>query len=415
MSLTDRVINGLKPSDKLIKRNDQDGLNLVVHPTGRKVWWLQYRFQGKQKTLVLGPYPAIGLADARMRAAAAKARLIDGIDPAAEKQRLRHNLPTEDQSSFREIVDEWFSKRKAKFSEKHAANVWGRVERIILPAIGALRLKEITTQHLYDLLKPIEARGAYETAHRVFQTIGATMRYAIKIGKCERDITADMRGMLEPRNEKHHPTITEPLKVGQLLRVIDGYDGYFITKCALKMAPLVFVRPGELRAARWDEFALDNSEWRIPAKRIKMKDIHIIPLARQTIQILRELREASGHCEFLFPSVRSAQRIISDNTVNAALRRLGYAQDELTGHGFRSMASTLLNQMGWDKDWIERQLAHSERNSVRAAYNFADFLPQRQIMMQAWADYLDQLRENTSSVAPAPRTLGPHAQLYVTT
>ena len=276
---------------------------------------MQYRFEGKQKTLVLGPYPAIGLADARTRAAAAKAQLIDGIDPAAEKQRLRHNLPTADQSLFGEIATEWFNKRKAKFSEKHAANVWGRIERIILPAIGSMRIKEITTQHLYDLLKPIEARGAYETAHRVFQAIGGTMRYAIKIGKCERDITADMRGMLEPRNEKHHPTITDPLKVGQLLRVMDGYDGYFIVKCALKIAPLTFVRPGELRGARWDEIALDNAEWRIPAERMKMKEIHIVPLARQTIQVLQELKEASGHCDFLFPSIRSTKRVISTTTL----------------------------------------------------------------------------------------------------
>lgn len=415
MSLTDRVITGLKPKGKMYKKADRDGLVLIVPPSGRKVWWLQYRFAGKQKVLTIGPYPTIGLADARVRANEAKAMLLNGIDPSAEKKRKLHNLPTGDMSSFSEIAHEWFEKRKAKYSPKHAANVWRRFEGVIFPAIGSMRIKEITTRHLYDMFKPIEARGAYETAHRVFQGIGGVMRYAVKIGKCDRDITADMRGMLEPRTEKHHPTITEPLKVGQLLRAIDGYDGYFITKCALKLAPLVFVRPGELRGSRWSEFALDNAEWRIPAERIKMKEIHIVPLARQAVQVLRELREASGHCEFLFPSVRSAQRIISDNTVNAALRRLGYAQDELTGHGFRSMASTLLNEMGWDKDWIERQLAHSERNSVRAAYNFADFLPQRQMMMQAWADYLDQLRENTSGTAPVPHTLGPHAQLYRTT
>jgi integrase len=401
MKLTDRVVNSLKPKSKLYKVVDGDCLVLVVKPSGYKVWRFEYKTNGKQKSLTIGPYPAIGLADARGKAQDARKRIVEGIDPASEKRRIAGNLPTGDESSFGEIAMMWFEKKQAGFSEGHAANVKSRMDRIIIPALGAMRIKEITPRHLYDLFRPIEARGAYETAHRVYQVIGNVFRYAIKLGKCERDITADMRGMLEPRTEKHHPTITDPIKVGKLLRAIDGYDGYFVVACALKLAPLTFVRPGELRGAEWREFNLESAEWRIPAERMKMKRPHIVPLAKQSLEILRELRKATGHCDYLFPSIRTTIRTISENTVNSALRQFGYTKEEFTGHGFRSMASTLLNQMGWNKDWIERQLAHEEGNSVRATYNFADFLPQRVIMMQAWADYLAILAANLSNAAPS--------------
>jgi integrase len=217
-------------------------------------------------------------------------------------------------------------------------------------------------------------------------------RYAIATGKAEHNIVADLRGALPPAKVKHHATLTDPRAVGQLLRAIHNYDGYFPVACALKLAPLVFVRPGELRGARWEEFDFGQAEWRIPAERMKMKEQHLVPLANQTAQILRELQTVTGQGKLLFPSLRDLNRPISDNTVNAALRRLGYAKEEITGHGFRSMASTLLNELGWNRDAIERQLAHWERNSVRAAYNFAEFLSERRKMMQAWADYLDSLR-----------------------
>ena len=235
-----------------------------------------------------------------------------------------------------------------------------------------------------------------ETAHRAMRTCGKIFRYAIATGRGERDITADLREAIPPHTAKHHATITDPREVGKLLRALENYQGQFPVACALKLSPLVFVRPGELRCAEWGEFDLDNAEWRIPAERMKMREQHIVPLARQAVEILAELRGVTGTGKFLFPSVRTGARPMSNNTVNAALRRLGYAKDEMTGHGFRSMASTLLNEQGWNRDAIERQLAHAERNSVRAAYNFAEFLPERRKMMQSWADYLDGLRKNAS-------------------
>lgn len=283
------------------------------------------------------------------------------------------------------------------------------MNEIVYPAIGSMPVGEVKPRDLLDFINPIEARGALETAHRVKQVCGAIFRFAIKLDLAERDITADMRGLIAPRHETHHPTITEPTKVGELLRAIDGFQGYFIVKCALRLAPLIFVRPGELRGARWDEFTLSNSEWRIPPERMKMKELHIVPLSRQAVEIIRELQKATGHGEYLFPSIRTNTRTISENSVNAALRRLGYTQEEFTGHGFRSMASTLLNQLGWNKDWIERQLAHSERNSVRAAYNFADFLPQRKKMMQSWSDYLDALRASRADTSIVDERYGPQA------
>ncbi len=407
MNVTDRVINGLKPKCKQYKKSVGNGLYIVVKSTGYKVWRYEYLFNGKPRTLTIGPYPAIGLADARVRMNAAKAELVDGRDPSGRK-RVKASGGKEGIATFESVGREWYSKQSLVFSEDHAKNVLSRLERIVYPAIGSLPVGEITPRDILDIVNPIEARGSLETAHRVKQVCGSILRYAIKLDLAQRDVTADMRGLLAPRQEKHHPTITEPTKVGELLRAIESYSGYFIVKCALKLSPLVFARPVELRAAKWEEFVLPNSEWRIPASRMKMKEMHIVPLSRQAVEIITELKKASGNGEFLFPSIRTNTRCISENTVNAALRRLGYEQDEFTGHGFRSMASTLLNQLGWNKDWIERQLAHSERNSVRAAYNFADFLPQRKKMMQAWADYLDALKANLGDIPVDEELYSPH-------
>lgn len=240
-------------------------------------------------------------------------------------------------------------------------------------------------------MRRIESRGVLETAHRVLQQCGQVFRYAVATGRAERDPSTDLKGALPPVKVKHHASIVEPKLIGELLRAISRYSGSFITASALRFAPLVFARPGELRRAEWTEFDLDKAEWRIPASKMKMASTHIVPLSKQAMAIVEALKPVTGSGKYLFPSIRTATRPMSENTINAALRRLGYSGDEMTGHGFRSMASTLLNEQGWNRDAIERQLAHSERDGVRAAYNYAEYLPERREMMQAWADYLDEL------------------------
>jgi integrase len=288
---------------------------------------------------------------------------------------------------------EWHCKFKPGWTEKHAGRMLARLERDVFPWLGSRPVNEINTPELLAVVRRIEKRGALDVAHRVLGYCGQIFRYAIATGRGERDISADLRGALSPVRSKHHASITDVKAVGALLRAIDGYEGHFITRCALRLAPLVFVRPGELRAAEWRELDLDTAEWRIPGSRMKMRAVHIIPLSQQAVAILRELHPLTGRGKYVFPSLRSGERPMSENTVNAALRRLGYDKGEMTGHGFRSMASTLLNEQGWHHDAIERQLAHAERDAVRGAYNYAEHLPERRKMMQAWASYLDGLRE----------------------
>jgi integrase len=288
---------------------------------------------------------------------------------------------------------EWHCKFKPGWTEKHAGRMLARLERDVFPWLGSRPVNEINAPELLAVVRRIEKRGALDVAHRVLGYCGQIFRYAIATGRGERDISADLRGALPPVRSKHHASITDVKAVGALLRAIDGYEGHFITRCALRLAPLVFVRPGELRAAEWRELDLDTAEWRIPGSRMKMRAVHIIPLSQQAVAILRELHPLTGRGKYVFPSLRSGERPMSENTVNAALRRLGYDKGEMTGHGFRSMASTLLNEQGWHHDAIERQLAHAERDAVRGAYNYAEHLPERRKMMQAWASYLDGLRE----------------------
>ena len=265
------------------------------------------------------------------------------------------------------------------------------MEKDIFPWIGNRPIKDITAPELLATLRRMESRGALELAHRMREYCGMVFRYAVATGKAERDPSGDLRGALAPVKTKHHASVTDPKKIGELLRAIDGYTGSFMTKCALQLAPLVFVRPGELRTAEWAEFDLDAAEWRIPGEKMKMRDKHIVPLSKQAVEILRSIHPLTGSGRYVFPSVRTTARPMSENTVNAALRRLGYEKNEMTGHGFRSMASTLLHEQGWPHEAIERQLAHAERNKVSAAYNYAEHLPKRREMMQAWADYLGRL------------------------
>jgi integrase len=288
----------------------------------------------------------------------------------------------------------------------HGDRILKRLEKDLFPWLGKRPIVEIKAPELLAVLRRIESRGAQETAHRAMQNCGQVFRYAVATGRAEHDPTGALRGALPAPKEKHHASIIEPKRIGELLRAIDAYEGFFATKCALRLAPLVFVRPGELRKAQWREFDLDKSEWRIPAERMKMREQHIVPLSRQAAAILRDLEPLTNRAIpskpdapcYVFPGGRSRERPMSENAILAALRRMGYAKDEMTGHGFRSMASTLLHEQGWNHQVIERQLAHAERNAVSAAYNFAEHLPERRKMMQAWADYLDGLKASAEVI-----------------
>lgn len=304
------------------------------------------------------------------------------------------------ENTFEAIAREWFGMFSVKWVPGHADKIIRRLELNVFPWIGTRPVKAITAPELLAVLRRMESRGANETAHRALQVCGRVFRFAVATGRAERDPSRDLSGALAPTKEKHLASITDPQEVGALLRAIDAYEGAWITRCALRLAPLVFVRPGELRAAQWAEFDFEKAEWRIPAERMKMRVQHIVPLSTQAVAVLRDLQPVTGRFAFAFPGVRSRFRPMSENTITAALRRMGYTGQDMTGHGFRSMASTLLNEQGWNRDAIERQLAHGERDAVRAAYNYAQYLPERREMMQAWGDYLEQLKSETPQVKP---------------
>ena len=337
----------------------------------------------------------MSLRQARERRDEARKLLAAGIDPGTIRKAER----IVNSDTFEAVAREWFEKFSPKWAKGHADKIIRRLERDVFPWIGTRPIGELTAPEVLTMLRRIESRGAIETAHRAHQNCGAVFRYAVATGRAQRDPCGDLRGAIPPAKSEHFASITEPDGIGELLRAIDGYTGYAATRAALKLAPLVFVRPGELRHAEWAEINLDKSEWRIPSERMKMRTPHVVPLSRQAVAVLQDLRPLTGVGQLLFPSVRTRARPMSENTVNAALRRLGYTSDDMTGHGFRSMASTLLNEQGWHRDAIERQLAHAERDAVRAAYNYAEHLPERRKMMQAWADYLDSLRTGAKVLA----------------
>jgi integrase len=368
-------------------------------PTGSKLWRLAYRFAGKQKTLALGVYPTVSLEEARRHRDEAKKLLARSIDPSVQRKADRH---AGEEGTFRAVADEVIAKleREGRAQATLSKRRW--LLDFAFPAFGDRPVAEITARELLALLRQIEGRGLYETARRLRSTCGMVFRYAIATGRAERDPSMDLRGALTTPRVSHRATIVDPTGIGALLRAIEGFDGQPTTQAALRLAPYVFVRPGELRQAEWAEFDLDGAVWSIPAKKIKMRRPHRVPLARQSLAILRELKEITGSGRWLFPSVRTSARPISENTMNAALRRLGYGSEEMCIHGFLGMASTLLNEMGrWNPDAIERQLAHQEANAVRRAYTHnAEFWSERVLMMQAWADNLDGLRQGGKFVAP---------------
>jgi integrase len=399
MTLTDTAIKNAKPGTKPVKLFDGSGLFLLLTPEGGRRWRLKYRFDGKEKLLALGVYPEVPLKLARTRAEDARRSLAEGIDPSDARRAAKAARAERAANSFEVVAQEWTDKQRPAWTPGYHAKIVRRLEVNLYPWIGALPMDAVTAPVLLACARRVESRGAIDVAHRIVQDAGQVFRYAIATGRATRDPSGDLRGALPPLIVKHHASVTDPREVGELLRAIYGYSGTFEVICALKLAPMVFVRPGELRGAEWREFDLESAEWRIPAERMKMRDAHIVPLSRQAVAILRELCALTGRGRYVFPGARTNGRPMSENTVNAALRRMGYSRDQQTGHGFRSMATTLLNEQGWNRDAIERQMAHAERDGVRAAYNRAEHLPERRKMMQAWADYLDALRQGAAIVS----------------
>ncbi|MCU7805900.1 MAG: integrase arm-type DNA-binding domain-containing protein [Candidatus Thiodiazotropha sp. (ex Lucinoma borealis)] len=394
MALTDTAVRNAKAKEKDRKLFDGGGLFLLVKPNGARYWRFKYRFHGKEKLLALGVYPDVTLKSARDKRDDARKLIADGIDPS--EARKAEKAARNNENSFEAIAREWWGNRASNWSESHSSRILLRLENDVFPWIGTKSIGDITPSELLTVLRRVESRGSIETAHRILQSCGQIFRYAVATLRAERDTSADLKGALPPVSKKHFASITDPKLIGELLRAMDGYQGAFITRCALQLAPLTFVRPGELRHAEWAEIDLNKAEWRIPADKMKMKTVHIVPLSTQAVAVLNEIKPLTCRGKYVFPSVRSLKRPMSENTVNAALRRLGYTKKEMTGHGFRSMASTILNEQGWNKDAIERQLAHTERDLVRASYNYAQHLPERVKMMQWWADYLDSLKQGAA-------------------
>jgi integrase len=399
MPLTDTAVRSVKADAKPLKLTDGGGLYLLVTSAGGKWWRFDYRFGGKRKTLSMGVYPDVPLKQARDLRDEARKLIASGVDPGAARKAAKAASGVNAVNTFEAIAREWIDQQAGDWSERHKEDVTRRLELDAFPAIGARPIAAIDAPELLAMLRRIEARGVAETAKRILQCSGQVFRYAIATGRASQDPSASLRGVLKSVKVKHHASIVHPSSVGGLLRAIDGYEGSFVVRCALRLAPLVFVRPGELRHAEWSEINIEGSEWRIPGAKMKMRLPHIVPLSRQAVTVLRELHPLTGSGRYVFPGERTRERPISDNTINASLRRLGFGKDEMTGHGFRSMASTLLNEQGWNRDAIERQLADAERNAVRAAYNYAEHLPDRRRMMQAWADYLDKLKAGAKVVS----------------
>jgi integrase len=391
--LTNTQINQAKPRERDYKLTDYEGLFLLVCARGTKLWRFGYRFAGKQKSISFGSYPAVSLAGAREKRDAARKLVANGVDPSVQR-RLDKITAAAGGNTFREVAEELLAKQA---HEGRAETTLTKNRWLLEPAFetfGDRPIGEVTAPELLHALRKFEQRGRYESARRLRTIAGMVWRYAIATGRASRDISLDLRGALTAPKVRHRPAITDPKEVGALLRAIDGYTGQPTTRMALQLSALVFVRPGETRHARWQEFDLSAAVWNIPAETMKMDRPHRVPLARQAVAILRQLEKITGQGEFLFPAITSARRPMSENTLNAALRRLGYAKEEVTAHGFRTTASTLLNEMGrWSADAIERQLAHQEEDDVRRAYmHAAEFWAERVEMMQAWADYLDELR-----------------------
>ncbi len=405
MPLTDTAIRNAKPgvtpkglkTEKPYKLGDAGGLYVEVRPDGGKYWRLKYRIGGKEKRLSLGVYPEISLAKARERRDAARKLLVEGVDPSEHRKATKAAGVERAANSFEVVAREWFAKLQSTWDSSHADRIKARLERYLFPWIGGRPVAELTAQEVLTMLRRIESRGALDTAHRALGNCSAVLRYAVATGRCERDPTRDLRGALPPLKGGHFAAVTDPAKVGPLLRGIYGYQGTLPVQCALKLAPMVFVRPGELRRAKWADIDLEKAEWRFHVT--KTDTGHVVPLATQAVDILRELHALTCRSEYVFPGARSNGRPMSDNAILAALRRMGIGKDEMSGHGFRAMARTILDEvLGFRPDFIEHQLAHAVRDPNGRAYNRTAHLNERRKMMQAWADWLDKQRHGADVI-----------------
>lgn len=389
------AIKNAKGRDKPYKLTDSEGLYLLVAPNGSRCWRMNYRHLGKQKTLAFGVWPNTGLADAREQRDAARKVLARGDDPG-ERIKLDRIIAASvaASNSFKAVADEWLTKAEREGRSAVTMKKLRWLLDFINASIGKRPIASISAQELLVMLRKMESKGRYETAKRLRSTCSQIFRYAIATARAERDVAADLRGALIAPKPVHRAAITSPTEAGGLLRAIEAFEGYSNTKAALRLLPHVFVRPGELRHAEWTNFDFDKALWTIPPHKTKMRRLHVIPLSGQALAILGTIEHDADYSRFLFPSLRSADRPMSENTINAALRRMGYAQDNMTGHGFRAMAATLLNEMGlWHPDAIERQLAHQDNNAVRRAYTRGEYWDERVKMMQHWSDHLDFLRD----------------------
>ena len=394
MALTDTFVRQIKHTGSTAgdKHTDGHGLLLLVKAAG-KYWRFNYRYADKQKTLALGVYPEVSLAKARKRRDDARELLADGKDPGQAKREEKQAKVAAANDTFEKIARSWLEKTAASRAKSTQGKITTWLENHVFTQIGKMPISEIGPRDVLSALQKIEARGAIESAHRVKQVCGQVFRYAVAIGAVDRDVTADLKGAIAVAVKVHYAAITEPKQAGELMRSIQSYSGHAYAVAALKLAPLVFVRPGELRAAEWREIDLENAEWRIPANKMKMGVDHLVPLCTQAIDILKSIHKLTGTRKFVFPSIRTEDRPMSENTINAALRSMGYSKDVMTGHGFRAMARTIMDEiLGERVDLIEHQLAHAVKDPNGRAYNRTAHLPARREMMQRWANYLDQLR-----------------------
>lgn len=387
MALTELAVKNLKPKEKRYMVRDDQGLYLEVMPTGAKIWRLRCWEHGKEFKVTLGEYPLISLRDARLKRDGVRVDRAQGISPRTPPQKAM---------SFEAVAVEWHEKQILPKTPKYAHKILSILRRYVFPAVGAVSIRELTAPEILACVRAIENRGLNDTARTALQVVGQIFRYAIASGYASHNPAGDLRGALAAVVRKHNASLTDPVKIAGLLKAMQAFTGSEVVRCALWFSAYVFCRPGEIRRAEWTEVNFEAREWRIPAEKMKMRRQHIVPLSDQAYDILERLRPLTGHGKYIFPSIRTAATgsvPMSENTIAAALRRLGFAQDEMSAHGFRSMASTILHEQGWPSDAIERQLAHVEGNAVKAAYNHAEYLPERRKMMQAWSDWLDSLIE----------------------
>lgn len=397
--LTDTKTRTAKPREKEYKLFDGDGLYILITPSGGKLWRFKYRYDGKHKLLAFGSYPEINLLEARQRRDHARRLLANNVDPGAVRKAQKQSK-IEDTETVEVIAREWHEKFKSKWTEGHATKILRALERDVFPWIGTRPIKEIKAPELLTVLRRVESRGVLEGAHRIRGLCSQFFRYAVSTGRSERNPAQDLIGALAPAKENHLAAITEPAKVRELLLAIDGYSGSYVVRCALQLSPLVFTRPGELRHMEWSEVDFDNALWSIPAEKMKMREAHLVPLSKQSLAILRDVQKLTGVSRYAFPSGRTFDRPMSNNAVLAALRYMGYTKDEMTPHGFRAMARTILDEVLQIRpDFIEAQLAHRVSDPLGRSYNRTHHLIERRKMMQSWADYLDGLKAGVKVLA----------------